>query len=111
MTKRVAIIGAGPCGLAQLRAFASAERAGMGVDAWRSGATVRYLYSNGRRHGGGPSAGRALHPERRGAERRDRRAPGGCGAKGRLVSAGVGHDRASPGSLPVRIICPIIHVM
>ena len=31
MTKRVAIIGAGPSGLAQLRAFASAERAGADI--------------------------------------------------------------------------------
>ena len=31
MNTKIAIIGAGPCGLAQLRAFKSAEEAGTGV--------------------------------------------------------------------------------
>ena len=74
MTKRVAIIGAGPSGLAQLRAFASAEKAGAEIPelvcyekqsdwgglwnyTWRTGldehgepvhgSMYRYLWSNG----------------------------------------------------------------
>ena len=31
MNKKIAIVGAGPCGLAQLRAFKSAEKAGTDV--------------------------------------------------------------------------------
>ncbi|MDE2791169.1 MAG: NAD(P)/FAD-dependent oxidoreductase [Paracoccaceae bacterium] len=78
MTKRVAIIGAGPCGLAQLRAFQSAESKGATVPeqvcyekqedwgglwryTWRTGtdeagdpchgSMYRYLWSNGPKEG------------------------------------------------------------
>ncbi len=78
MSKRVAIIGAGPCGLAQLRAFQSAKEAGADIPevvcyeaqsdwgglwnySWRTGtdeagfpnhgSMYRYLWSNGPKEG------------------------------------------------------------
>ena len=78
MTKRVAVIGAGPCGLAQLRAFQSAKAKGEEIPevvcyekqsnwgglwnyTWRTGTDAagnnchgsmyRYLWSNGPKEG------------------------------------------------------------
>ena len=40
MNTKIAIIGAGPCGLAQLRAFKSAEETGADVPETHRGSTV-----------------------------------------------------------------------